>query len=248
MQLLASCSFYTGDFQTTSIAAERLKTDVETRALGLYWESKADQKLAISALSRAGEIGADSPRMHVLLGDVFRQKRRWDDAEAEYRKAVALDAKSHAARLSLAITLFSGLKTDEAFDIDRSLLAEDPNDTEANLLAGEILVQRNLYAEAEPYLSKCGNLKPEYLPRLHALLARVYAATDRIPAAISEYKAGLSTDEDGSIHYQLGRLYQKAGNKNAADEAFRDSQRLRRRWDDLARIALEQSSTDISHQ
>jgi tetratricopeptide (TPR) repeat protein len=248
LQLLASCSFYTGDFQTTSIAAERLKTDVETRAMGLYWESKADQKLAISALSRAGEIGADSPRMHVLLGDVFRQKRRWDDAEAEYRKAVALDAKSHAARLSLAIALFSGLKTDEAFDIDRSLLADDPNDTEANLLAGEILIQRNLYAEAEPYLSKCGNLKPEYVPRLHALLARVYAATDRIPAAISEYKAGLSTDEDGSIHYQLGRLYQKAGNKSAADEAFRDSQRLRRRWDDLARIALEQSSTDISHQ
>jgi predicted Zn-dependent protease len=140
------------------------------------------------------------------------------------------------------------LKNDEAFDIDRSLLAEDQNDPEANLLAGEILVQRKLYAEAEPYLSKCRNLQPEFVPRLHALLGRVYAETDRIPAAISEYKAGLSTDEDGSIHYQLARLYQKSGDKNAAEEAFRESKRLSRQWDDRARISLEQSSTDLSHQ
>ncbi len=210
----------------------------------MYWESKADQKLAIAALIRAGEIDADSPRMHVLLGDVFRQKRRWDDAEMEYRRAVALDPKNHSARLSLAIALFSELKNDEAFDIDRGLLVEDPSDPEANLLAGEILVQRNRFAEAEPYLSRCQNLQPEFVPHLHSLLGQVYAETDRIPAAISEYKAGLPADQDGSIHFQLGRLYQKTGDKNAADEAFKASRTLRRQWDAGARIALEQSSTD----
>src|SRR5208337_5294704 len=111
------------DYRTASLAARRLASNAATRQIGLYWECKADQKLAIAALTRAGEIDADSPRMHVLLGDVFRQKRRWDDAEIEYRKAVILDPKSHAGRLSLAIVLFSELKTDEAFDIDRSLLA-----------------------------------------------------------------------------------------------------------------------------
>jgi tetratricopeptide (TPR) repeat protein len=248
LQFLVSCSFYAGDFRTTSAAAQRLKSNPATRAQGLYWECKSDQKLAIAALTRAGEIDADSPRMHVLLGDVFRQKRHRDEAEAEYRKAVSLDPKSRSARLSLAITLFTELKTDEAFNIGRSLLAEDPNDPEANLLAGEILVQRNTYAEAEPYLSKCGNLQPEFLPRLHALLGQVYAATDRIPAAVSEYKKGLSTDEDGSIHFQLGRLYQKSGDKNAAEEAFRESKRLRHQWDDRARLALQQMPTDTSRQ
>ncbi|MGO9338186.1 MAG: tetratricopeptide repeat protein [Terracidiphilus sp.] len=247
-QLLASCSFYTGDFATTSMVAEHQKANPATLVRGLYWETKADQKLAIAALIRAGEIDADSPRMHVLLGDIFRQKRRWDDAEMEYRKAVALDPKSHAARLSLAIVLFSELKTDEALDIDRSLLSDDPSDPEANLLAGEILVQRNLYAEAEPYLSKCQNLKPEFVPRLHAMLGQIYAATDRIPEAISEYKSGLLTDEDGSIHFQLARLYLKTGDKNAAEEAFRESKRLRSQWDDRARVALEQMPTDTSHQ
>jgi len=248
LQLLASCSFYSGDFATAAMAAHRQKADPSTLAQGLYWETKADQKLAIAALTRAGEIDANSPRMHVLLGDIFRQKRRWDEAESEYRKAVALDPKSHPARLSLAIVLFSELKTDEALDIDRSLLSEDPGDAEANLLAGEVFVQRNFYAEAEPYLSKCRNLKSEFVPHLHALMGRVYAETNRIPAAISEYKSGLSTDEDGSIHFQLARLYQKSGAKAEAEEAFRASKRLRNHWDERAHIALEQNSTDLSHQ
>ena len=247
LQILAQCSFFSGDFRTTSTAAQRLKATPATREQGLYWESKADQKLAIATLTRAGEIDANSSRMHVLLGDVFRQKRIWYDAEVEYRKAVALDPKNRAANISLAIVLFTELKTGEAFDLDRRLLAEDPNDPEANLLAGEILVQQNRYAEAEPYLSNCRNLKPEFMPGLHALLGRVYAATDRIPAAILEYKAGLSTDEDGRIHFQLGRLYQKSGDKNAAEEAFKESKRLSRQWDERGRIGLGKVPEETSH-
>jgi tetratricopeptide (TPR) repeat protein len=82
------------------------------------------------------------------------------------------------------------------------------------------------------------------MPRLHTLLGQVFAETDRIPAAISEYKAGLSTDEDGSIHYQLARVYQKSGDKEAAAEAFKESQRIRHKWDDRAHIALGQIPTD----
>lgn len=248
LQLLAFCSFYAADFKTTSLAAERLRKNPETRVQGLYWESKADQNLAIQVLARAGEIDANSPRMHVLLGDVFRQKRRWEEAETEYRKAIALDPKSRSARLSLAITLFSELKNDEAFSLDEALLSEDAADPEANLLAGEILVQRNQFSRAEPHLLKCGSLKSEFLPRYHALLGRVYAETDRVPAAIAEYKLGLSTDQDGSLHFQLARLYQKSGNKAAAEEAFKESKRLVSQWNNRARVVLEQMATDESHQ
>jgi tetratricopeptide (TPR) repeat protein len=84
--------------------------------------------------------------------------------------------------------------------------------------------------------------------RLHALLGQVYAETNRIPAAILEYKAGLAADEDGSMHFQLARLYQKSGDKNEADAAFRDSKRLRRQWDGRSRIALEQIPPDTNPQ
>jgi tetratricopeptide (TPR) repeat protein len=247
-QLLASCSFYTGDFLTTSKVAERQKANSATLVRGLYWETKADQELAVATLTRAGEIDPDSPRMHVLTGDVFRQKRRWSEAEAEYRKALAIDPASHAARLSLAIVLFTELKTDEALEITKSLLTEAPEDPEANLLAGEILVQGHKFEEAEPYLSRCQHLDPDLIPRLHVLLGQVYAATNRIAEAISEYKLGLVSDVDGSIHYQLARLYEKSGDKDAAAEQIRISQQLRKHWDDQAHTAIEQLSTDTSRQ
>jgi len=247
-RLLAACSFYAGDLLTLSKAAERLKTDPASRLEGLYWESKADEKLAVAALARAGEIEPDSPRMHVLLGDVYRQKRHWSEAESEYRKAVNLDPKSRAARLSLAIVLFTEMKTDEAFDLDKALLSELPDDPEANLLAAEILVQKHDFQEAEPFLARCKNLKIDLVPRYHVLLGQVYAATGRISAAISEYNLGLSADQDGSIHYQLSRLYQKIGDKANAEEEIRISQKVRERWDHQARIDLGQSQPDaISH-
>jgi tetratricopeptide (TPR) repeat protein len=245
-RLLASCSFYAGDFVTTSMAAAHLKTNPTTRLEGLYWESKADEKLAVAALARAGEIEPDSARMHVLLGDIYRQKGRWSEAEAEYRKAVDLDPRNRAARLSLAIVLFTEMKTDEAMEIDQSLLRQVPEDPEANLLAGEILVQEHHFKESEPYLSRCKNLAPDLVPRLHLLLGQIYAATNRVTEAISEYKLGLAgdRDEDGKAHYQLARLYEKSGDKQAAAEEFRMSQQLRRQWDEQAKIDLGQLSAE----
>ncbi|MFP5227485.1 MAG: tetratricopeptide repeat protein [Acidobacteriota bacterium] len=247
-QLLAACSFYAGDYLTTAAVAQRLRSSPSAEAEGLYWESKADESLAVNALARAGQISPNSSRMHVLLGDTFRQKRKWGEAESQYRQAAALDPKSRDARLGLGITLFTELKTDEALEVDRALLVENPEDPEANLLAGEILVRQNRFAEARPWLLRCANLKPELLPRLHALLGRVDAETGRTEEAIAEYKLGLPSDEDGSLHFQLGRLYQKTGNRTAAEEAFRESKRITNHFNDLARIGLEESATDISHQ
>ena len=248
MKVLASCAFFSGDFRTASTAAQSLKENPATVVQGLYWESKADQNLAVAALTRAGELAPNSPQMHILLGDIFRQKRRWSEAEAEYRKALALDPKSRSARLNLAIDLFTELKNDEALDLDKSLLAEIPDDPEANLLAGEILVQQHQYEQAEPYVARCDKLREDLQPRLHILRGQIYSQTGRIPEAISEYKLGLANDPDGSLHYQLARLYQKSGNATAASEQIRISKQLRERWDSQAHVALEQRSTDLSKQ
>lgn len=186
--------------------------------------------------------------MHVLLGDVYRQERKWGDAEQEYQKALNLEQENRLARLGLAITLFEDGKPQAAMDANEILLKKNLEDPEANMLAAEVLVQRNLYADAEPYLNRSSGIKPEFVPRLHVLLGQVYASTNRIPEAIAEFNLGLKSDEDGSIHYQLGRLYQKTGNTAAAAGAFRVSKQLSKQWDDLASIAVQQTNTDISRQ
>ena len=97
LSILASCAFYTGDYRTASAAARRLKSAPATHASGLYWESKADQRLAIAALAHAGETDSNSPLLHVLLGDIYRQKQKWDASENEYRKALALEPRNQSA-------------------------------------------------------------------------------------------------------------------------------------------------------
>jgi predicted Zn-dependent protease len=247
--LLTQCAFYAGDYRTASLASRRLASNSITRLVGLYWESKADQKLATAALTRAGDIDANSPRMHLLLGDLYRQKRKWGASESEYRKTLVLEPESRIARIGLAISLFEDGKSDEAFTNDKDLLQQNPADSEANLLAAEIFVQRHQYTDAETYLNKClGNIPPEYLPRVHALLGEVYSNTDRVQQALSEFKLGNKSDADGSIHYQMARLYLKAGDKKDADEAFQVSKQLRQQWDASASVAVEQSSTDISRK
>jgi tetratricopeptide (TPR) repeat protein len=240
-RLLVVCSYYAGDFQTTSGVAAGMETNAATRLEGMYWEGKADEELAVAALTRARELEPDSPRMHILIGDVYRQKRRWSEAESEYREAIHLAPQSRAARLSLAIVLFTELKTDEALSIDKALLDEIPTDPEANFLAADIFVQKHEFQQAEPYLARCQKLNVDLLPRYHVLLGQIYAATDRVAAAIPEYKQGLTADHDGSIHYQLARLYEKLGDKNDADKQIQASKEIRDRWDQQAHVDLGQS-------
>jgi hypothetical protein len=90
---------------------------------------------------------------------------------------------------------------------------------------------------------KCRNLNRDFAPRLHLLLGQVYAGTGRTAEAIDEYNRGLAGDENGSIHYQLGRLYLKSGDKVAAERAFAESKRLVRQWNGRA---LQQLDTDVS--
>jgi predicted Zn-dependent protease len=248
LTFLAPCAFYTGDYRTAAQAARRLALNAATRPVGLYWESKADQKLAVAALVRAGETDADSPRMHVLLGDTYRQRRKWGDAETEYRKALVLDPESRSGQMGLAIALFQDGNNEDALKADNELLQKDPDDPHANLLGAEIMISHHEFANAENYLKKCGKIEPEFMPRVHALLGEVYANTNRPTEALAEFKLGTAGDEDGSLHYQMARLYQKAGNTKAATEAFQTSKRLRAQWDASAVDAVQQSATDISRK
>lgn len=237
LSILLPCAFYTGDYRTASLAARRLKSTPATRASGLYWETRADQKLAVAAFARASETGANNPQLHALLGDIYRQKQLWSESENEYRKALALDPHSPGSNLGLAMALFADGKSDEALSIDRALLVETPDNPEENLLAGEILVRSGHNTEAETYLKKVPATEQKLMPRVHILLGEIYFAADRLPEALSELKSSQLSDGDGSIHYQLGRIYRKLGDKDKADEAFTISRQLREQADNQADIS-----------
>jgi predicted Zn-dependent protease len=162
----------------------------------------------------------------------------FDEAREEYSKLLAVSPDSVAALAGLAKADLADNRLEEARSTARKALARSPADSEINLLMGEILVAQHEYADAEPYLEHSLHARVDLLPHVHALLGQVLARTGRSKEALKELTEGLSSDEDGSVHYQLARLYKDAGDKKAAATALEESRRIRAKHDALAQAML----------
>jgi tetratricopeptide (TPR) repeat protein len=244
LQLLASCAYLTGDFRNAYHAAAKLTVNTRTEAEGLYWETRSSQKLAAQALGRASQIDSTSPKLHVLLGDIYRKQEYFPDAEKEYRKALALQPADTGALFGLSLALLATSEIDDALQCAQAALKNNPDDPELNAAMGEILSARRDFSGAEPYLKKGLNAAPELVPHVHALLGKVYAETNRPQQAITELKLALAGDKDGSIHYQIARLYLKLGDRDLAKQAFAVSERLRRERLSGTSVAMQQREND----
>ena len=210
----------------------------------LYWSIKTNQALALQSLTRFQELAPNSAPGHVLLGDMYRQRQHYDDAQTQYKLALEISPGDHAALLGLAYAYFGDANIDAAIATAKTALATNPTDPELNLLMGESLIARHDFAFAEPFLQKGLAAKPQMLPHVHALLGTVYAQTGRTQEAIAQLELGLPADRDGSTYYQLARMYRKAGETKKAAEAMQQVKALEQQRRQGAVIALQDSNPE----
>jgi predicted Zn-dependent protease len=208
----------------------------------LYWSIKANEKLAFVAFGRFEQLEPGSDKTHLLLGDMYRQRKRFQQAESEYKTASTLAPQDIAPLFGLASTYSQDSNTDQALSTAKIALGMSPNDPDLNLLIGEILVSRHEWAGAENYLKHGLSAKPQTLPHLHALLGQVYENTGRTQEAIKELQLGVASDEDGTVYYQLARIYGSIGNKAAAQDAFQRMKIIQQKRRERAIIAVQDSS------
>jgi tetratricopeptide (TPR) repeat protein len=226
LQLLAACAWFTGDYSLTSLSAERLETVAPHSPVGLYWSILANEQLAYRALDRYEEMDPNSAQSHLLLGDIYRQRKQFVEAEKEYKLALAITPNSSAALFGLASAYFGYGNLAKTIETARLGLDQTPNDPELNLLMGEAYVGNHQFQVAAPYLKKALQAKPQMVPYVHALLGEVYEHTGKTQEAIAQLKMGLSTDQDGSLHYQLARLYRKIGDIKDANLELEETKKL----------------------
>jgi tetratricopeptide (TPR) repeat protein len=220
LQLLAACAFQTGDDQVTYNAATALESSRPHALEALYWSIQSDEHLAIKSLTRFQQLDPDSAANHVLVGDIYNQLEKYDDAQSEYLKALEIAPGDPAASLGLATAYLNGNNIAGALEIAQSALVRSPDDPELNLVAAQALMGQHEYADAEPLLIKSLNGKPQMLPRIHVLIGKVYAETGRTEDAIEQLKLGASSDEDGTVQYLLARMYRKLGDTQDANKAI----------------------------
>ena len=220
LQLLAACAFQAGDDQVTYNAATALESSRPHALEALYWSIQSDEHLAIKSLTRFQQLDPDSAANHVLVGDIYNQLEKYDDAQSEYLKALEIAPGDPAASLGLATAYLNGNNIAGALEIAQSALVRSPDDPELNLVAAQALMGQHQYADAEPLLIKSLHGKPQMLPRIHVLIGKVYAETGRTEDAIEQLKLGASSDEDGTVQYLLARMYRKLGDTQDANKAI----------------------------
>jgi predicted Zn-dependent protease len=206
--------------------------------------------LAFDAFSHFEQLAPDSAKTHLLLGDMYRRRQHLRDAANEYKAAAALAPNDPAPLYGLASAYSQDSKLDQALSTIQAVLVMKPGDPDFNLLAGEILVGQREWTRAENYLkeslSATPPLRPQMLPHAHVLLGKVYAQTDRPQEAIRELQLGLASDEDGSVYYQLARLYTQLGNKDAAQSAIVHVKELEQKTRERAAVAVQDSGSAVS--
>jgi tetratricopeptide (TPR) repeat protein len=228
LRLLAACSFLAGDNRTAARAAGALRGSEPRSAEALYWSIQANERLAFQSLARFQQLEPDSVRSHVLLGDIYQQLERYESAETEYKKALTHSPSNEGAMLGLATAYLNNYNPQGAVSVAQGALVRSPEDPELNLVVAQGLMNQNKYAEAEPYLQKSLKAKRQMLPRIHALIGKVYAETGKTQEAIEELKLGASSDEDGSVQYLLAHLYLGQGNRKEAEAAIARMETIKR--------------------
>ncbi len=211
-------------------------------AEALYWSVKANERLAVAALSEVDDLAPNSPTNHDLVGDLYRYQRQPENALVEYEKALALDPRDAAALLGATASYLAGSQYAEATATAQRALADKPLDPQLNLLMAEIFAAQRRESEAKPYLAKCLNIAPEFQPRVHILLARAAAEEGNLQEAIRQFELALPGDEDGSTHYQLSRLYRRTGDLAKAQAAESQAKALVTRRDARATVVVREAT------
>jgi cytochrome c-type biogenesis protein CcmH/NrfG len=106
----------------------------------LYSSEKENKQLASVAIGQFKQLEPHSERRHLLLGDMSRQRQRYDQAENEYKTALMLAPQDPAPLFGLASTYSHESNPDKALSTAKSALGISPNDPDVSLLIGQILV------------------------------------------------------------------------------------------------------------
>lgn len=192
----------------------------------LYWEQEAARQLARTSFEHLEHLAPDSYLVHLLNAQTWERQNQPERAIQEYRIAIAQRRDIANLHILLGHLYWYWERYDEALSELQEALRSDPADPAANYLVGDSWVQKHEAEKALPFLNKALRLRPGFL-NAEASLGRALSQLGRNQEAVSELLKVASADADGSVHFQLFRLYQKLGQEDKAEEALESCKRIR---------------------
>ncbi len=128
-------------------------------------------EMAMVFIRLAIELRPDFPAAQVLLGDLLASDRRYADSVGVYRSVDSRSPFGWQARLSLADSLNRLDRTPEAISLLETMTKERPDAADAPMLLGDILRNKERFAEAanayDHAIARVGTLQPRHWSLLY---------------------------------------------------------------------------------
>jgi tetratricopeptide (TPR) repeat protein len=184
-----------------AVLRDRVKNDP---ASAVGYQNLANYLLASNRAAEAEKVmrqllddKKSFPSGHEMVGDFYVRAKKYEQALAEYQQGEKEDPKNtvkYQERI-VALHAFSG-RTDQAFQMAKSLAEKNPKDLSANEMYASLLLQSGNKADATKSLGELKKLAANNPtdPILHLDLARAYFGLNDRDKALSEALEVLQTE------------------------------------------------------
>lgn len=217
----SECHFLKGRYaQALSLALARKSPE------SLYWQSRAANELARAAFAQLAKL-PPSVESHQVVAELYRNLGRHGDAIQEWKAALEFAPGDPRLTQELATSVYMSRDYVAAEKMARDLIAKDPKVAEIHFILGDSLMNQQQPEQAAESLRRAVGLRPDY-PAAHAVLGRALLQMGRSTEAIPHLVAALPADSDGSLHFQLSRAYQDAGQAEKAAAAMKTYQAMQK--------------------
>jgi tetratricopeptide (TPR) repeat protein len=191
-----------------------------------YLLARTYRNLSLSTLEQLLAVAPDSYPAHQLLAETYQNAQQNDKALAEYRVVEKIEPNLPGVHFSVGHLLLKMGQQDQALDELAAELRLNPDHAEANGEMGTILLAQVEPAKAIPYLEKALQADPEQWSTYRDLGKAYYMQKD-FTKAETALRQAVRHDPEGLAHYQLALVYRSLGQKEAANEQFEISRKLK---------------------
>ena len=237
----ASQALLMGENQQTDEAVKMLraqltKTDADRDTLlniAQVYERAHRYKEAEEA-AHAAEIlpgpARDNEMVWFMLGAIYEHQKLYDRAEAQFKKALAVNPKSGPVLNYYGYMLGDlGIRLDEAASLVKSALKEEPFNGAYLDSLGWVYYRQNKLEDAEATLRKALE-RDAHDPTIHSHLGDVYAKLGRTEKATAEWEkslyewrrslpADVEPDKIAEVEKKLGQVKHRVAQKSSVQES-----------------------------